>query len=117
MNREEIKKLVNASLDHESSTKEIADRLEHEGVAYDFKNGFTEKVVDKIFSASKQVNQEVEFVLSMNYAFKRIALTGVAAIIILMLSIFIMEGSFSINSIFGIGNTYDESIISMLTGK
>ena len=117
MNREEIKKLVITSLDAESSTNETAERIENEGVSYDFKPGFTDKVIEKIFSASEKVNREVEFVMSMNYAFKRIALTGIAAIIILMLSIFIMEGSFSINSIFGIGNNYDESFISVLTGK
>jgi hypothetical protein len=117
MKREEIKNLVITSLDAESSAREIADTLDREGVTYDFSSGFTGKVIDKIFSASVTVNQEIEFVRSMNYAFKRIALTGIAAIILLMLSIFIMNGSFSLNSIFGLGNNYDETIVCMLTGK
>jgi hypothetical protein len=117
MKREEVKKLMIRSFESEVSPQEIADQLENAGVSYDFRDGFGYKVIRKIFSASLSVNREVEFVRSMNYVFNRIALTGIAAIVILMISIFVMEGSFSINSILGLGNSYDESIICMLTGK
>ena len=63
------------------------------------------------------VNHEVEFVKYMNFAFYRIALTGVAAIVILLISIFFMEGSLSLNSFLGISNNYDESIVCLLTGN
>jgi hypothetical protein len=53
----------------------------------------------------------------MNYVFYRIALTGVAAIVILLISIYLMEGSVSINSFLGLGDTYDESIVCLLTGN
>jgi hypothetical protein len=46
-----------------------------------------------------------------------VALTGVAAIVILLISIFFVEGSISLNSLLGIGDTYDESIICLLTGN
>ena len=117
MKTEEVKKLMIRSLDAEVSPHEIADQLENAGVSYDFSEGFGDKVIRKIFSVSLSVNHEVEFVRSMNYVFNRIALTGIAAIVILMISIFLMEGSFSLNSILGLGNNYDESIICMLTGK
>jgi hypothetical protein len=117
MKPEEIKKLIIRSLDADSSSKEMANQFENAGVSYDFNMGFTEKVAAKIFSASFSVNREVEFVRSMSYVFNRIALTGIAAIVILMISIFMMQGSFSLNSILGLGNSYDESIICMLTGK
>jgi hypothetical protein len=117
MKREDVKKLMIGSLESDASPHEIADQLENAGISYDFSNGFGDKVIRKIFSASLSVNREVEFVRSMNYVFNRIALTGIAAIIILMISIFVMEGSFSLNSILGLGNNYDESIICMLTGK
>ena len=113
----EVKKLIIRSLDTGSSPVEMADQLENAGVSYDFSRGFGNKVIGKIFSASLLVNHEVEFVRSMSYAFNRIALTGIAAILILMISIFLMQGSFSLNSILGLGNSYDESIICMLTGK
>jgi hypothetical protein len=48
--------------------------------------------------------------------FYRIALTGVAAIVLLLISIFMMEGSVSFNSLIGLGSTYDESILCLLTG-
>jgi hypothetical protein len=117
MKTEEVKKLMIRSLETDASPREIADQLENAGVSYDFSNGFGDKVIRRIFSASLSVNREVEFVRSMNYVFNRIALTGIAAIVILMISIFLMEGSFSLNSILGLGNSYDESIICMLTGK
>lgn len=117
MKPEEVKKLIIRSLDADSSPKEMADKFEDAGVSYDFSRGFGDKVIGKIFSASLSVNREVEFVRSMSYAFNRIALTGIAVIMILMISIFLMEGSLSLNSILGLGNSYDESIICMLTGK
>lgn len=117
MKPEEVKTLIIRSLDTDSSPNEMAARIEDAGVSYDFSRGFTDKVIGKIFSAKLSVNREVEFVKSMSYAFNRIALTGIAAIMILMISIFLMEGSFSLNSILGLGNGYDESIICMLTGK
>jgi hypothetical protein len=53
----------------------------------------------------------------MNFAFYRIALTGVAAIIVLLVSIFLREGSFSFNSFLGLSDNYDESIVCLLTGN
>ncbi|HZL76486.1 MAG TPA: hypothetical protein VFB97_02180 [Bacteroidales bacterium] len=117
MKTEEVKKLMIRSLETDASPREIADQLENEGVSYDFSNGFGDKVIRRIFSASLSVNREMEFARNMNYVFNRIALTGIAAIVILLISIFVMEGSFSLNSILGLGNSYDESIICMLTGK
>jgi hypothetical protein len=117
MKPEEFKKLIIRSLDEDSSPEEVAEQIENTGVSYDFRSGFSDKVIGKIFSASLSVNREVEFVRSMSYAFNRIAITGIAAIMILMISIFLMEGSFSLNSILGLGNINDESIICMLTGK
>ena len=81
------------------------------------KKGFSEKVLNKIFLTSVRVNREVEFVRSMTFAFNRIALTGIAAIILLLISIFLMEGTISFNSFLGLSNSYDESIVSMLTGN
>jgi hypothetical protein len=54
---------------------------------------------------------------SLNFVFNRIALTGIAAIIVLLISIFLMEGSLSFNSFLGLSDSYDESIVCLLTGK
>jgi len=117
MKPSEIKKLIIGSLDADSDTVEAARLLETEGLSFDFRSGFSERVNNKLFSASSIVIRQVEFVRNMNFAFKRIALTGVAAIVLLMISLFLMEGSFSVNSFLGLSNSYDESIVCLLTGN
>jgi hypothetical protein len=113
----EIKNMIFSSLDAGADTAETPGRLEKEGISYGFSQNFGEKVLDKLFSAGIAVNREMEFVKSMNFVFYRIALTGVAAIVILLISIFIMEGSLSLNSFLGLSNNYDESIVCLLTGN
>jgi len=117
MKASEIKKLIISSLSADTDTSELSVKLEEAGIRFDFKNGFKDKVLNKVFSAGVTVNREVEFLKSMTFAFNRIAITGVAAIILLLLSIFLMEGSISFNSFLGLSNSYDESIVFMLTGN
>ncbi len=117
MKAPEIKKLIIDSLENESDSSKISSLLEVNGVSYDFSTNFSDKVIDKLFSAGVTVNREVEFLRSLNFVFYRIALSGVAAIIVLMISIFLMEGSLSFNSFLGLGDNYDETIVSLLTGN
>lgn len=117
MNSEEIKRLIINSLSPDLTTEDSWRKLEQAGVNYTFREGFRDKVLDRIFTAGPAVNREVEFVRSMNSAFYRIALTGVAAIVILLISIFLMEGSLSFDSFLGLKDTYDESIVCLLTGN
>ena len=117
MKASEIKKLIISSLNADTDTSELSSKLEEAGISFDFKEEFSEKVLNKVFSAGITVNKEVEFLKSMTFAFNRIAITGVAAIILLLLSIFLMEGSISFNSFLGLSNSYDESIVCMLTGN
>ncbi len=112
-----VKELIIESLSAEKDTSAIMNELEESGVNYSFGNGFHDKVIDKIYSASLTVRREVELVRSMNTVFYRIALTGAAAIIIMLISIFLTEGSLSINSVFGLSDSYNESIVCMLTGN
>lgn len=113
----EIKKLIIGSLSADAVSEEAYRQLADESYSYDFSKGFTDKVINKIFAAAMAVNREVEFVKSMNYVFYRIAFTGVAAIVILLISIFLMQGSISFNSFLGLSDTYDESIVCLLTGN
>jgi len=116
MNPTEIKKLIIGSADNEADPKEIARKLEDEGVSFDFSNEFSTNVISRLFPGTLTVKRESEFGRNLNIVFYRIALTGVAAILILLISIFMMEGSISFNSFIGLGNTYDESILCLLTG-
>jgi hypothetical protein len=117
MNTSEIKKLIISSLNADADPVEVSRKLEEEGVTYNFSQNFGDKVLNKLISAGVTVNREVEFVKYMNFAFYRIALTGVAAIVILLISIFFMEGSLSLNSFLGLSDNYDESIVCLLTGN
>jgi hypothetical protein len=117
MNSTEIKKLIIGSLNAETDAEEIARRLDDEYVSFNFRKGFSGKVIDRIFAAGIAVNQEIEFVKNMNYIFYRIAFPGVAAIVLLLISIFLMQGSLSINTFLGLTDTYDESIVCLLTGN
>ena len=113
----EIKNLIISSLNADAETANIPGKLEAEGIYYNFSNSFEDKVRAKLFSAGLKINTEVEYVKYMNFAFYRIALTGVAAIVLLLISIFIMEGSLSFNSLLGLKDNYDESIVCLLTGN
>jgi hypothetical protein len=117
MKPSEIKKLIISSLDRDADADVASVKLEEEGISFDFKQGFGDKILDKLFSSSLTINSELEFVKSMNFAFYRIALTGVAAIVVLLISIFLMEGSLSFNSFLGLNDSYDESIVCLLTGN
>ena len=91
--------------------------MEDAGVSYDFSVSSPEGYWIKYLRAGMIVNRELEFVRNLNSVFYRVALTGVAAIVLLIISIFLMEGSLSINSFLGLGDTYDESIVCLLTGN
>src|SRR5674476_370030 len=100
----EIKELIINSLSAEINAEDTMRILEEAGVKYSFSEGFRDKVLDRIFSAAVTVNREIEFVRSLNSIFYRIALTGVAAIAVLLISIFLMEGSLSFNSFLGLSD-------------
>jgi hypothetical protein len=117
MKSSEVKELLISSLNADADPKEVSGKLEDEGISYDFSKGFGDKILDKLFSAARTVNREIEFVKSMNNVFYRIAISGVAAIVVLLISIFLKEGSLSIDSFLGLRDSYDESIICLLTGN
>jgi hypothetical protein len=117
MKSSEVRELIIRSLDSDTDSADVSRKLELEGVSYDFDIGFTDAVLARIFKAGSIVKHEIDFVRSMNFAFKSIAISGLAAIIVLMISIFLMEGSISIDSFLGLRDNYDESIICLLTGK
>ena len=72
---------------------------------------------EKLLYEGLTIVREVEDIKFMNLVFYRVAFTGVAAIVILLISIFLMEGSLSLNSLLGLRDNYDESIVCLLTGN
>jgi hypothetical protein len=116
MKSSEVRELIIRSLDSDTDSFDVSTKLELE-CSYDFDKDFTDTVLARIFQADSIVKHEIDFVRNMNFAFKSIAISGLAAIIVLMISIFLMEGSISIDSFLGLRDNYDESIICLLTGK
>jgi hypothetical protein len=117
MNASEIKRIMLRSLDSDADPREVAGIVERETGTIDFKKGFSDRVLDKLAKPGLAVVREVDFIRSMNIAFYRIAITGVAAIVLLLISIFLMEGSLSFNSFLGLSGTNDDSIVYLLTGN
>ena len=117
MKPSEIKKVLITSLNADYDTPEDSRKLELEGVTYDFRTGFSDRVLDKLFGARNAIKNELDFLKSMNFVFYRIAISGVAAIVILLISFFLIEGSISFNSFLGVSDNYDESIVCLLTGN
>ena len=117
MNRSEIKELIISSFEADADPQDVSLKLEKEGVSYDFKKEFTDAVLNKIFPVALTINREIEFVRYMVFAFRSIAISGIAAIILLLISIYLREGSISINSFLGLRDNYDESIVCLLTGN
>jgi hypothetical protein len=113
----DFKELLIRSLDIENDPVPVSKKIEEAGATFSFSEGFRDKVLEKIYSSGSAVVREVEFVRSLNSVFYRIALSGAAAIIILLISIYMIQGSFSLDSFLGLGNGYDESIICLLTGN
>jgi hypothetical protein len=116
MKSADLKKLIIRSLDLESDPVEISGEIESAGVNFKFRDGFSEKVLDRVYSTGTNIVRKIEFVRNLNYTFYRIALTGAAAIVVLLISLFIMEGSFSLDSLLGLGGNYDETILCLITG-
>ena len=117
MKVEDFKELLIRSLDKESDPEALSGKIVEAGATYRFSEGFRDKVLEKIYSSGSAVLREVEFTRNLNSVFYRIALSGAAAIIILLISIFMIQGSFSLDSFLGLGDSYDESIICLLTGN
>jgi hypothetical protein len=77
-----------------------------------FSDGFDNRVMDSIVEEnSKESNEDMVFY----NIFRWVALSGVAAIIVLLFSVYITEGSFTADAFYGLLNyTPDEPIIASL---
>ena len=117
MKTDDLKKLILDSLDNKDDISRDADKIYEASGSFDFRAGFSDRVVEKISQPVAKVIRDFDFTRSMNIAFYRIALTGVAAIVLLLISMFLSEGSLSFNTFLGMGESYDESIVYLLTGN
>ena len=105
------------ALEPEADVKHASEKIREAAGSYGFRKGFDEKVISLLSGTEGAIIREIDFTRTLNLAFYRIALTGVAAIVLLLISMFLTEGSLSFNTFLGMGDTYDESIVYMLTGN
>ncbi|MBP8960475.1 MAG: hypothetical protein KBG40_08640 [Bacteroidales bacterium] len=117
MKTEKIKNLILKSLTGDEPDAEVVNNIREATGDLSFSEGFTDRVLDRIFTRDAGANRDIEFLQSLNKVFYRIALTGIAAIIFLVISIYISQGSLSLDSFLGLGDIADESIVYILTGN
>ncbi|MDX9928316.1 MAG: hypothetical protein RBS37_00510 [Bacteroidales bacterium] len=115
MKANELLNLIEKGLQTGIGAEDLHSRMKSEGVDYNFGQGFTGRVMDRISDGLTLAARQVDFVSSLNSIFYRVAFAGVAAIIIMLISIFISEGSLTLNAIVGISDTIDENLISLIT--
>ena len=113
MKNKEIKSLIINSLGKENDNGKITLEL-LEKVDYDFKKGFEKNVLAKILDRGKFIRYE--FDKRLRFAFKSVSIAAAAAIILMMISIFLNEGNLSVDSLLGVEDGYSESIVYVLMG-
>jgi hypothetical protein len=116
MRSSEIMKRIIGSIENEPNDDHALDAMQ-EALAWDFSEGFEERVLARLSNEKSEVGYEYEFNHNLNLVFYRVAFTAAAAIIFLMLSIFLKEGSLSFDSLLGMSDGYSESIVCLLTGN
>ena len=114
MKKDLIKNIIINSLKEDNDDGKITLEL-LERVDYDFEVGFEENVFAKIFNRSKLIRYE--FDKRLRFAFRSVSIVAAAAVILLMVSIFLNEGNLSIDALLGVEDGYSESIVCLLTGN
>lgn len=117
METDELKDLILRSLESDPPQGTLLRELEKAGVSYRFKDDFTEMIIKKLVPGESVASADPEFFSNMRLAFYRVALTGIAAIILLLISMLLGQGTLSLDSVLGLGNLHDESIICLMTGN
>ncbi len=80
-----------------------------------FSEGFRDRVMKDIASGKILVNGKREMLRLFDSIFMRVAIPGAAAVIILILSLLLNQGSLSYDTLLGIDNEVDDVLISLLS--
>lgn len=81
---------------------------------YQFKHGFSDRVMNRLNKSKNGLGIEFNFARDLNRVFTRVAITGIAAIILLLFSIFLTTGSVSFDSLSGAESYSEDNVISYL---
>jgi len=113
MKNGKIKNLIISSFGKENDEGKITLEL-LEMIDYDFGINFEKNILGKILDKGKLIRYE--FDNRLRVAFKSVSIAAAAAIILIMISIFLNEGNLSVDSLLGIEDGYSESIVYILMG-
>lgn len=115
--QEKLKELVLKVLTTDLNEEE-QELLEREVIpVYSFSNGFRDSVMEKTGKGSVALGLRPDFLSSFSEIFRRVAFTGVAAIVVLIVIMFVSQGSISYDTLLGIDATIDDPLISLLVEK
>ena len=108
------KNLIISSLEKENDDAKITFEI-LERVDFDFAENFEKNVIAKILNNGKRIRYEFDRRLS--FAFRSVSIAASAAVILLMISVFLKAGNLSLDSLLGVEDGYSESIVCLLTGE
>jgi hypothetical protein len=81
---------------------------------FQFKPFFSNRVMTKIRKIRKQKAEEIQFASNLNLVFRRIVYSGIAAIVLILLTIYLTEGSLSYESLFGIESFTSDDVTAYI---
>ncbi|MEE4116225.1 MAG: hypothetical protein V2I37_08650 [Marinilabiliaceae bacterium] len=114
MNKNDLTQLALKSLTEEISESDRkvieAELLKDQS----FGPGFRDRVLESIYSGSLRPFFDPGNLSIFNRVFNRLALTGMIAIILLIVTLFISQGSLSFDTLIGIDSEMDEGMLSLL---
>lgn len=114
MRKEELKELLLKSLTDDISNSE-RELIELEALEEkSFGDGFRERVLSSIDGPYVFSFLSYNLSAAFDRIFNRVLLTGALAIIALLLSIFISQGSLSYDTLIGIDSSVDDGLLSLL---
>jgi len=90
----------------------LAMRMRIGGQQFAFQSGFSGRVMQQIGQISKGKVVMFDFTQGLAAAFKRIALSGAAAILMLLLYTYVKDGSLSVDSLLGLKELNSDNAIT-----
>lgn len=81
---------------------------------YGFTAGFRNRVMQAVSDEKKGKVISMDFARNFTAMFNRIAVTGVAVILLLVISLYISHGSLNVNTITGVDPISEDNLISVL---
>lgn len=114
MNKKDLTELALRSLTEDISESERKIIDSELIVKHSFGSGFRDRVMNSISSGSVLSLFDYSSLRIFNRVFNRLALTGMIAIILLAITLFVSQGSLSFDTLIGMDSEVDEVMLSLL---